>query len=293
MYKVIVFISFLFLNVLSFSQSLKLEEIMKGDEFIGHQPTNHRWAVDGETALFSWNPSNLLVSETYYWKESMMVPEPLPKNLKFLEEIPSNDQKEFSEIFYIKSGGIYKFNKIDKTMSKVYVTSDRVSGLIRGYDPDILYFRNNDNIYSLNTKQGALLQLTNFKKGKKPSIASKKQDFLSNQQEELFLFVQEAKERKSYIDEKNKENLTVTLPKEWYSEWNYTFLSPSPDGKYVVFGLSEPIIPKPTRVEAFITEDGYTASQNARSKVSINNLYKTQLALYSVDKDSVITIDFS
>ncbi|NRA11527.1 MAG: hypothetical protein HRT57_06205, partial [Crocinitomicaceae bacterium] len=28
---------------------LKLPEIMKGNEFIGHQPNNIRWAYDGKT----------------------------------------------------------------------------------------------------------------------------------------------------------------------------------------------------------------------------------------------------
>lgn len=30
------------------SQNLKLEEIMKGESYIGNQPTNGRWSLDGK-----------------------------------------------------------------------------------------------------------------------------------------------------------------------------------------------------------------------------------------------------
>ena len=37
---------------------LKLNEIMKGNEFIGHQPDHIRWTIDGKSILFEWNPNN-------------------------------------------------------------------------------------------------------------------------------------------------------------------------------------------------------------------------------------------
>jgi dipeptidyl aminopeptidase/acylaminoacyl peptidase len=275
------------------SQSLQLEEIMKGDDFIGHQPSNHRWAFDNETALFSWNPNKGLTSETYYWRTGMENPMVLPKELKYLEDIPVDDQKEFDVVYYIKAGNLYSYHKLTQKTLKTYVTSERLSGLTRGINPDILYFKKEDNIFSFNVEEGSIIQLTNFKKGKKPTPPSNKSNFLSEQQEEMFLFVQEAKELKKWNEEKSKQNSVKTLPKEWYTEWNYSFVTPSPDGKYIVFGLSETIPNKPTRVEAFITEDGYTSSQNARAKVSIQNQYKTQLYCYDVQKDTVLMVDFS
>ena len=40
------------------SQNLQLEEIMKGNEFIGHQPSNQRWSADGKTIYFEWKSQN-------------------------------------------------------------------------------------------------------------------------------------------------------------------------------------------------------------------------------------------
>ena len=56
----------LFISFFSFSQALQLEDIMKGNEFIGHQPENHRWSVDGKTMLFDWNPKNEIGNSTYF-----------------------------------------------------------------------------------------------------------------------------------------------------------------------------------------------------------------------------------
>ncbi len=293
MYKYLVlFIVATIVNV-STAQSLKLEEIMKGDEYIGHQPTNHRWAIDSETLLFSWNPTNALTSDTYYWKEGMNKPMLLPKELKYLEEVPyDRDQSKENIIYFIKRGHIVGYNKRTKEMIKVHATADRISSLSRGLDPNILYFRKDNNIFSFHVKDASLIQMTNLIKGKKPTTTVEKPNFLKEQQEELFLYVKETKELKKW-NENRAEEQKEFFPKAYYSEWNYTFVSPSPDGRFVLFGLSEPTNNKSTNVEAFVTEDGYTSQNGARSKVSVNSEYKTKLAFYDVAGDSIRAIDFS
>ena len=46
---------------------LKLREIMKGNEFIGFQPENSRWSIDGKTILCDWNPNNEVGNSTYIY----------------------------------------------------------------------------------------------------------------------------------------------------------------------------------------------------------------------------------
>ena len=48
-----------FLSGISLAQSsLELSEIMKGDDFIGHQPSSQEWSQDGQYILFDWNPNS-------------------------------------------------------------------------------------------------------------------------------------------------------------------------------------------------------------------------------------------
>jgi hypothetical protein len=39
---------------------------MKGDEFIGSQPTSGRWSLDGKKVYFEWNPNNELGTDTIF-----------------------------------------------------------------------------------------------------------------------------------------------------------------------------------------------------------------------------------
>ena len=66
----LILVSFLFLQSANAqdvvnASDLKLSEIMKGNEFIGHQPSNIRWANDGKSILFDWNPENEPGSKTF------------------------------------------------------------------------------------------------------------------------------------------------------------------------------------------------------------------------------------
>jgi hypothetical protein len=65
--KGIFIIVLLILTLTGQSQNLKIEEIMKGDEFIGSQPTSGRWSLDGKKVYFEWNPNNELGTDTYFW----------------------------------------------------------------------------------------------------------------------------------------------------------------------------------------------------------------------------------
>jgi hypothetical protein len=70
---------FLLFSSLIISQNLQLEEIMKGNEFIGHQPSNQRWSVDGKTIYFEWNPNNEISDKTYYWQKGFSQPKLIAK----------------------------------------------------------------------------------------------------------------------------------------------------------------------------------------------------------------------
>src|SRR5690606_8519419 len=36
--------------------SLSIKEIMQGNDFVGHLPSNPQWSLDGQTLYFDWNP---------------------------------------------------------------------------------------------------------------------------------------------------------------------------------------------------------------------------------------------
>ena len=115
----IFFLSFLlFTSISLFSQTLSLSEIMKGDEFIGNQPENHRWSIDGSTVYFDWNPKNEKGSSTYFWKKGMKSPEVFTGDETFTEQ-NFESQQEFEKHYYTKSGVLYVYDRKTKKHQKI------------------------------------------------------------------------------------------------------------------------------------------------------------------------------
>ena len=74
MTKNIFIAAFLIFSIKGYNQTLKLEEIMKGESFIGNQPINGRWSLDSKKVYFDWNPTNDLGASTYSWQKGAAKP---------------------------------------------------------------------------------------------------------------------------------------------------------------------------------------------------------------------------
>lgn len=45
--------------------TLKIKDIMQGDDFVGHRPSTPYWSTDGKTLYFDWNPNNAMSDSLY------------------------------------------------------------------------------------------------------------------------------------------------------------------------------------------------------------------------------------
>ncbi len=275
-----------------FAQNLQLEEIMKGNEFIGPQPSNQRWSVDGKNIYFDWNPNNDLGDKTYYWQSGFSEPKVLPQSEVNFSEIQFQGQENFDVVYYTNQGALFSYHKKTKENKIIYQTTSTINSIQRGVNPNIIYFQQNRNVFQLNVSNFQLLQLTNFKSGN-ASPDKINESFLNNQQKELFQFVNEENAKLEWNKELS-ENNKLKFPSEiFYGSSTLEALKINPNGKYVTYRLSEYPTSKETKVENFITSDGYTKNKSAREKVSLNNISKHKMYVYNVIKDSVLPISFS
>lgn len=275
-----------------FSQNLQLEEIMKGNEFIGQQPSNPRWSVDGKAIYFDWNPKNEIGDQTYYWQQGFSEPRLLPQTEFNFSDIQFQGQEKFDIVYYTNQGALFSFNKKTKENKIIYQTVSNINSIQRSVNPNVIYFQQNRNIFQLNVVSFQLLQLTNFRSGSETS-ESNKDNFLNNQQKELFQFVNE-ENAKSEWNKKQSEKNKLKFPSEiFYGSNTLEAVKINPNGKFVTYRLSEYPISKETKVENFITSDGYTKNKSAREKVSINNISKHKMYVYNVEKDTIVQISFS
>lgn len=286
-------LAFLILSITGNSQTLKLEEIMKGESFIGNQPTNGRWSLDGKKVYFEWNPKDELGASTYSWQKGFSNPVLVePKEAVFskldLKKKPGSDIA-----YYIDKGGLYSYTISSKAVKKIYQQNIPISNLTLGYEPGIVFFEQNENIFKYNSKEGTVLQITNFTKGVKKEKTPDKDSFLKNQQKELFQFIKDKEAKKQWNLAKSKAVKSDFAKEYFYGKDNLAGLKASPKGNYATFSLIQNIEVKQEKMEVFITEDGYNQTPDTKEKVSTANLVKTQFGIYSVAKDSVYFVNFS
>lgn len=288
------FLLLLFSTIASQAQSLKLEDIMKGDAFIGAQPENPRWSLDGQKLYFDWNPKNEPGSSTYYWKKGMKSPEltnPKEADLSHQSYIPNTDKSIY---YYINIGTLYAYNaKTTKTSKLFQQLNSSLSNLKPGSEKGIVFFEQKNNMFQLNTNEGTMIQLTNFNKGKERDKSNKEDSFLEKQQKELFQFIRDQQTKKKWFEE-NSKHIKPDAPKAVYTDkGDFVNLSVHPKGNFVSFSIYEAPESKADIMGTFITADGYNKSNEIRPKVSVNNFFKMKLGIYNRQKDTTYYVNFS
>ena len=282
-----------FFSIATQAQSLKLEDIMKGDEFVGFQPENPRWSVDGQKIYFDWNPKNELGSSTYYWKKGMKTPELVNGNEINLSQQNYISNSDKSIFYYIDRGALYSYDVKSTKRAKLFQQSSSISNLQLGSEKGIVFFEQNNNMFKLDTNEGSVVQVTNFTKGKAKDKPKEEDTFLNKQQKELFQFIRDKKAKKKWNDD-NAKLIKSDFPKAVYSDKaDFINLSVHPKGKFVAFSLYEAPENKNEIMETFITADGYNTSKDTKAKVSINNFFKTKLGIYNKEIDSTYYVNFS
>jgi acetyl esterase/lipase len=293
MIKGIFIIVFLTLTLTGQSQNLKLEEIMKGDEFIGSQPTSGRWSLDGKKIYFEWNPNNELGTDTYFWDKSMIKPQLTSSQEAAFSKLDFKSKPNTDIAYYIDKGALYSYSIKNKTIKKLLQQSIPISNLQLGKNNGVLFFIQNANILKFDTKQGTLVQVTNFQKGKEKEKEEEKESFLKNQQKELFQFIRDQEAKKNWNKAKADENKSDFPKSYYYGKDSFESLKVNPNGNYATFRLVDSAESKSEIMENFITKDGYNQSVDTKRKVSIANLIKSKFGIYSVARDSVYFVDFS
>ncbi|RUT72057.1 S9 family peptidase [Flavobacterium cupreum] len=293
MIKNTIILAFLILSITGTSQTLKLEEIMKGESFIGNQPTNGRWSPDGKKVYFEWNPKDELGASTYSWEKGFSNPVLVEPKEAVFSKFDFKIKSGSDIAYYTDKGGLYSYTISSNSVKKLYQQNNPISDLALGSEPGILFFEQNGNIFKYNSKEATILQITNFTKGVKKEKTPEKDSFLKNQQKELFQFIKDKEAKKQWNLAKNKTVKSDFAKEYFYGKDNLVSLKASPKGNYATFSLIENSEVKQEKMEVFITDDGYNQTPDTKEKVSTANLVKTQFGIYSVAKDSVYFVNFS
>ncbi len=274
------------------TSTLKINEIMKGDDFVGHLPSNVNWSSDGKTIYFDWNPEGAALSDSLYGyqlKSGKIDKIDFETSYKLPSFYGTFNASKTKKV-YEKYGDIYMLDVATHTIFQITNTTDRERSPYFIQNDSKIAFEKGDNIYTWTIATGATQQVTNFTdKKEKKDKKSDRDEWLMNDQLALFEVLRERKHKNDEEEKLNKRS-EGKLPLEIYTEGKSIYSQQvSPNGDFVTYLAVKRESNKRTIVPHYVTESGYTEDQNTRSKVG-DDPTSYELFIYDINKRKVIPV---
>ncbi|MDF3025917.1 MAG: hypothetical protein K0S23_224 [Fluviicola sp.] len=293
MYNKLLFtiLSFGFFTNQVFSQTILLEEIMKGEEFVGFSPQNIRWALDNESVTFDWNPNGELGRSLYAYqlKQKRTIKVPVSGNQLNWTPTLDNHTQLINNHYFNDNGDLVRYDLKSKSKTIIYSGKETIGSVFRNQNSPRIYFMIQNNLFCYNETIGSVVQITNFVQG---SQTTEKADtsFLYQQQHELFSYIKLQDEKKKWSEKQPKRRTPAGI---YYSKNEYVAkLNVSQDGKYVSFVLVMDSDEPATNYETYITSDGFTHHRQARAKVN-DKEPNSRMGIFDTEKDTVYFVNYS
>jgi len=272
----------------SFSQNdtLQIKEIMAGNSFIGYQLYNLQWSPDGKFIFYHLDTDSTAYSLIYrYSTESKKT-----QRIDYLTAANTvkhqENTKRRDEYFSLTNNHLVQINRSNNQQRTIIQTESKKSELQHVTDQNTVYFRQHNNLFRYNGKDGTLHQKTRFKKS--TSVASiekpNPKSYYQLQEEQLFESIKAKKRLKKAPKDKQRE---ISIgDKKLHS------IQISPNEKYIVYRTSKKPQKRHTKVPHYLTSNGYLKIERARPKVGNYDPVTYQLNVFNRDLDSSFLVDF-
>lgn len=274
-----------------FSQTIRLEEIMKGEEFVGFSPQNIRWALDNESVTFDWNPNGELGRSIYAYqlKQKRTLKVPVTDHQWIWTPTLDKHEQPFNNHYFNDNGNLARYAFKSKSKTIVYSGIEPIGEVFQTSNPQLVYFTLQSNLFCYNETNGSIIQVSNFIQGNQPADKTDS-NFLYKQQRELFSYIKYQDEKKKWNEKQPKRSTPAGI---YYSKNEYVSrLNISQDGKYISFVLVTDSGEPATNYESYITGDGFTHHRQARPKVN-DKEPATRMGIFDVEKDTAYFVDYS
>ncbi|NMM49008.1 S9 family peptidase [Marinigracilibium pacificum] len=272
--------------------SLKIENFMQGDNFVGHLPENISWSDDSEKIFFKWNPDSSIIDDQYYYDlNSKKTIKLEPENYN---NIPSRGvwNASHTKKVYGKNGDLYLYDAKSKQVLQITNTIEGENNPIFSDDENHIIFRNGNNLYSWNIQNGTLLQFTDIKSGNKPpeDKSNGDEEFLLNEEEALFNTVKQSKARKKASEERSELSNPKRPETIYIGNKSVSSLEISPNQRFIAYTLYNRASSKSTKMMEFVNESGFAKEFDARPKVG-GPQSTLETYIYDRDRDTTYTFD--
>ncbi|MCO6479915.1 MAG: prolyl oligopeptidase family serine peptidase [Phaeodactylibacter sp.] len=283
----------IFAQPVNIRSPLTIEQIMKGDAFVGHLPEDIRWSEDGRTVYFSWQRGQDSLRSPYKVEiadDEMLLPLTLEEQKALPEDGDYNVDRTLK--VYEKNGDLFLLELATGKVKQVTNTVGQERGPRFSGDGSKIVYTFDDNLYAWDRAGGATEQLTDFRKGSKkeePALPEYQQ-WLKEDQLGLFEVLRERKAEEEKRTAR-REALKPERPLEiYYGNKRLSGLQASPDLRFVTFRLTNDRDAQNTTVPTFVTESGYIDEQRARPKVG-SPQDTHEMGVYDRQRDTFYMVD--
>jgi dipeptidyl aminopeptidase/acylaminoacyl peptidase len=277
---------------------LSVQKIMRDPAWIGHSPDDFYWGEYSEQLFFNWNPDNNPEDSLYAYvlSENEIIPIPHEQEMSFPDRNGVYNKARTEKLF-VRNGNLYLSEIKTGKIEPLIESSQRISNAGFLSNEEEIFYVIDNNIFSWDRETGKTLQLVEFSKEAEPkeksAKKSDKEEWLNNQQLELFSVLRENKEKEEKSDEYRESIKSEGIPTVYLEGKRLIESSISPDGKYIIYRLYiSPNGNDNTIVPDYVTESGYTKDLNARSKVGGDQAYM-ELGVYNLNtsENKIVSIE--
>jgi dipeptidyl aminopeptidase/acylaminoacyl peptidase len=294
---------------------LTIDNIMRGAELVGHEPTGVRWSPDSQKIYFRWKQANeprVAEMSTYVVNADGTglrklsddeVDQLPPANADVSDDKQSSVFAEDGDIFLydIRSGKRQQLTKTNDVESNPRFTADQRS----------ITFTRQNNLYRFSLDTKLLEQLTDIRaaggpggtaggpggagargQGDTARTGTESQEFIKKEERTLLDAIRERAEKREEDEKKRKEEeKDDRKPFQLTAGQTAGFMSLSPDGKYVIVTVNQAATgAKNTIVPNYVTESAYTEDIPSRTKVG-DVQGRNRIAILNVATGDVSWVD--
>lgn len=280
---------------------LTIDNIMRGPDLVGYEPTGVRWSPDSKKIYFSWKRAG----EPRTAEFSTYVVNSDGSSLRKLSEEeakqapPNGDVSDDKKTtVYADSGDIFLYNNQTGERRQLTKTADAEGNPRFIGDQRHISFTRQNNLYSFSLDTGLLEQLTDIRPAGGPGAGgpggpggagadptrkgTESQESLKKEERDLLDVVRE-RALKREEDEKKRKARETRKPFQLTQGQTAGNLSLTPDGKSVIAVVNESATgAKNTIVPNYVTESGYTEDIPGRTKVG-DVQGRSRIAIISVE----------
>lgn len=285
----------LFLAVLSLSGSLfaqfDLQEIMKGNDFVGYSPENVQWSIDNQTLTFQWNPDMEIGTSLYSYGTASKAFTKIPADQQAaMKPTFSYTQKRFPNYYFNQYGNLACYDYKTGKFNVIYSESESIGNIQRSPSGNMIFFEARGQLFCYDERYLGIMQVTNFVQGTAPDPEGDL-NALEKQQRELFPYIRLQDEKHDWNE---KNDVSRAFPKAVYYDKNQRIksMTASFGGHFIAFVTSVDDNAPLTNYEAIITDDGYTKRKAARPKVGSTDP-EDAMGIYDRINDSVYYVSFA